>query len=114
MDGAKLSPRELRILAEIEEDLAADTGFARALGAGRTRLRARLGSGRFAGPAAAFLGPLAIVLLAVAVATGTAAVVWVFAVVWVLTLLCLLRLLMRWSRRHLNGDAQPRSDEREV
>ncbi|MCX2181364.1 DUF3040 domain-containing protein [Streptomyces sp. SKN60] len=114
MGGAQLSPRERRILAEIEEDLAADSGFARALGAGRTRLRARLGSGRFAGPAVALLGPMAMVLLVVAVANGATALVWAFAAVWVLTLLCLLRLLVRWSRRHLRGDERPRPDERDV
>ncbi|MEV6327794.1 DUF3040 domain-containing protein [Streptomyces sp. NPDC051909] len=114
MDGARLSPRERRILAEIEEDLAADSGFARSLGAGRTRLRARLGSGRFAGPVAALLGPVAVVLLVVAVATGATALVWAFAAAWVLTLLCLLRLLVRWSRRHLTGDERPRPDERDA
>ncbi|MFD5326244.1 DUF3040 domain-containing protein [Streptomyces sp. NPDC127092] len=111
MDGAKLSPRERRILAEIEEDLCTDTGLARALGSGRPRRRFRLGSGTPTGWGAALLAPLAVVLLVTAVATEAPALIWSFAVVWVLTLVCLMRLLLRWSRRHLTGDERPRRDE---
>ena len=111
MGEARLSARERRILAEIEEDLGADTGFARALGSGRARRRSRFGSGRLAGPGAALLGPLALVLFVTAVVTEVPALIWSFAAVWVLTLLCFLRLLLRWSHRHLTGDERPRPDE---
>ncbi|MFD7976426.1 DUF3040 domain-containing protein [Streptomyces sp. NPDC059071] len=110
MDGAKLSPRERRILAEIEEDLRADTGLARALGAARPRRRFRLVSGSLTAWGAALLAPLAVVLLVTAIATEAPALIWSFAVVWVLTLTCLMRLLLQWSRRHLTGDERPRPD----
>ncbi|MFJ3903904.1 DUF3040 domain-containing protein [Streptomyces sp. NPDC090025] len=111
MDGAQLSPRERRILAEIEQDLGADTGFVRALGSGRTRLRP--GTGRLLGPATMVLAPVTLILFVMAVAGQHPALVWSFAVAWVLTLVCALRLLLRWSHRHLTGDERPRPDEDE-
>ncbi|WMX48382.1 hypothetical protein RGF97_31235 [Streptomyces roseicoloratus] len=51
---------------------------------------------------------MALLLLVSAVATESPALIWSFAVVWVLILVCLLRLLVRWSRRHLTGDERLR------
>ncbi|MFF0433903.1 DUF3040 domain-containing protein [Streptomyces sp. NPDC004327] len=106
--GAGLSPRERRILDEIAHDLGADASLARSLGGRGTRIRFR--GGRLTGPAAVFLGSLALALFVAAVASGSPVLIWVFAAVWALTLVCLLRLLLRWSRRHLTGDERPRPD----
>ncbi|MFG3346123.1 DUF3040 domain-containing protein [Streptomyces sp. NPDC048018] len=124
MDGAQLSPRERRILEQIEHDLDEDAALARTFSTGhRPRRRASpagsrahriLGSGRLAGPAAAVLGPVAVVLFVIAVVTESAALIWAFAVVWVLTLICLMRLVLRWSHRHLSGDERPRPDDGDV
>ncbi|MGW4162459.1 DUF3040 domain-containing protein [Streptomyces sp. NPDC004788] len=107
--GSRLSPRERRILDEIEQDLATDASFARALGTRRLRIRFR--RVRLLGPAAVVFGAAAVALFAAAVATGIPVLMGGFAVVWVLTLVCLLRLLLRWSRRHLTGDERPRPEE---
>ncbi|MFE4593866.1 hypothetical protein [Streptomyces laurentii] len=126
MDGSRLSPRERRILDEIEQDLAEDTSLARLLGAPpppagprrRHRLRpswhrpSRRASRSAA--VAAVLGPVALVLFVVAVVTGTPGLAWAFIAVWVLTLVFLTRLLLRWSRRHLTGDERPRPDQGEL
>lgn len=109
--GARLSPRERRILDEIEQDLGTDASFARALGARRLRIRFR--TARLVGPAAAVSGAAAVVLFVAAVATGTPVLMWGFAGVWALTLVCLLRLLLRWSRRHLTGDERPCPEEKD-
>ncbi|MFC8508677.1 DUF3040 domain-containing protein [Streptomyces sp. NPDC057411] len=107
MDEARLSPRERRILAEIERDLGQDRALARGLRTGRWVRRVE-------GPATAVLGIVAIILFVLAVATEAPALIWAFAAVWVVTLVCLLRLLMGWSRRHLTGRERPRPDEPEV
>ncbi|MFJ9576836.1 hypothetical protein ACIRQF_10705 [Streptomyces sp. NPDC101191] len=128
MDGAQLSPRERRILEQIEHDLDEDAALAHTFATGhRTRLRTgrrasatgfgkrrTVGSGRLTGPAAALLGLVAVVLFVSAVATGSAALIWAFAVVWVLTLTCVMRLVLRWSHRHLTGDERPRPDDGDV
>ncbi|GAA3398866.1 DUF3040 domain-containing protein [Streptomyces roseoviridis] len=96
--GARLSPRERRILAEIEHDLGADGSLARTLVAGRPRAE----TGRRAVPVAvAVLGPATAVLLVAAVATGSPALLWSFAAAWVLTAVGALHLLLRWSGRRL-------------
>ncbi|MEV5974018.1 hypothetical protein [Streptomyces sp. NPDC051921] len=133
MDEAQLSPRERRILEEIEHDLDEDTALARTLATGhRPRFRGgrsgsgpgarsgrltghrALGAGRFTGLAALVLVPVALVLFVIAVATGSSVLIWTFAAVWVLTLTCVLRLLLRWSRRHLTGRERPRPDDGDV
>lgn len=106
MDEARLSPRERRILAEIEQSLGGDGAFARGLRARRFR--------RLAGPATALLGAVTITLFALAVATEEPALLWAFAAVWVVTLVCLLTLLLRWSRRRLTGRRRARPDEPET
>ncbi|MEU6932433.1 DUF3040 domain-containing protein [Streptomyces sp. NPDC046385] len=110
MDEARLSPRERRILEEIEQSLGADRSLARGLRtghAGRHGLRLRRPGGR----ATALLGAVALTLFVTAVATESPALIWAFAAVWVVTLVCLLRLLLDWSHRHLTGAERPRPDE---
>ncbi|MFF5973492.1 DUF3040 domain-containing protein [Streptomyces sp. NPDC012769] len=107
MDGARLSPRERRILAEIEHDLGQDHSLARTLGSGRPRPT----PGRLAGPAAAAaLGLATAVLLVAAVATGSRTLLWTFAAAWTLTVVLWLGLLLRWcgARRTARaGRARP-------
>lgn len=111
MDEARLSQRERRILAEIEEALSEDEALERGLRTMRRRGR-RGGGGRFSlggHPAAlgvVLLGVLTLGLLVLAVATGHPALIWVFAAMWVLTLCCLLRLVVRWSR-HIRPRSWP-------
>lgn len=109
MDEARLSPRERRILEEIEQDLGADRSLARGLRSGRPGLRLRRPGGR----ATAVLGAVALTLFVAAVATESPPLIWAFAAVWALTLVCLIRLLIDWSRRHLTGAERPRPDEPE-
>ncbi|WP_137991064.1 hypothetical protein [Streptomyces vilmorinianum] len=107
MDEARLSQRERRILAEIEESLSEDESLERGLrtmrregGSARGRDGVRHGlRGHLPALGVALLGVLTLGLLALAVATGEPALIWAFAAVWVLTLCGLLRLVMRWSRR---------------
>lgn len=108
MEEARLSQRERRILAEIENDLRKDEPLDRRL---RTMRRGtplpkdvargvRGGVRRHrSGLGVALLGALTLALLVLAVATEAPALIWAFAAVWVLTLCCLLRLVIRWSRR---------------
>ncbi|MFI8828701.1 DUF3040 domain-containing protein [Streptomyces sp. NPDC053431] len=121
MDGAQLSPRERRILAEIEHELGEDPVFARTLTSGRrprfpSRWRASRNvarpprTGRLLRATTFLLGPVAIALFVIAVVTESPVLIWAFALAWVLTLVCLLRLVLRWSRRHLVGDERPRPD----
>ncbi|MEU6988071.1 hypothetical protein ABZ946_32350 [Streptomyces sp. NPDC046324] len=107
MEEARLSPREQRVLAEIEETLGEDAplerGF-RTMGAEPAghRARKRPGpgpGGRREAMAVTVLGGLALVLLVLAVVTAEPALIWAFAAVWVITLSGLLRLVVRWSRR---------------
>ncbi|MEV7282353.1 DUF3040 domain-containing protein [Streptomyces sp. NPDC093111] len=107
MDEARLSPRERRILEEIEQGLGTDRSFARGLRAGHPGPRLRRPGGR----ATALLGAVALTLFVTAVATESPPLIWAFAAVWVVTLVCLLRLLLDWSRRHLTGAERPRPDE---
>ncbi|GAA2770871.1 DUF3040 domain-containing protein [Streptomyces showdoensis] len=109
MDEARLSPRERRILAEIEQGLGADRSLARGLRSGRPRHRPRIRL--LGGRATLLLGAVALGLFVAAVATESPPLIWAFAVVWVVTLVCGLRLLLRWSRRHLTGAERPRPDE---
>ncbi|MGW6566741.1 DUF3040 domain-containing protein [Streptomyces sp. NPDC054975] len=104
MGEARLSQRERRILAEIEQQLSEDVSLERGL---RTMRRKRArgpvpGSpGRRHAPAlvVSALGLLTLGLLVLAVSTGEPALIWAFAVAWVLTLSGLLRLVIGWSRR---------------
>ncbi|MER7515689.1 DUF3040 domain-containing protein [Streptomyces sp. NPDC126499] len=106
--GARLSPRERRILAEIEHDLRADDSLARTLVAGRPPAR----TGRHAVPVAvAVLGPATAILFVAAVATGSPALLWSFAAAWVLTAAGALDLLLRWSGRRRTRAGQDRQDE---
>ncbi|MEU8545272.1 DUF3040 domain-containing protein [Streptomyces sp. NPDC048717] len=122
MDGSRLSPRERRILDEIEHDLAEDASLARLLGApapeaprhgGRPR-RPSLRRPLRPAAVAAVLAPVVLALLVVAVVTGAPGLVWAFAAVWALSLVLLTRLLLRWSRRHFTGDERPRPDQGEI
>ncbi|MFF5938861.1 hypothetical protein [Streptomyces sp. NPDC012508] len=114
MDRARLSPRERRVLAEIEETLGEDASLERGL---RTMSAERAGrraweqpgpgpGGRREAMAVTLLGGLALVLLVLAVVTAEPALIWAFAAVWVITLSGLLRLVIRWSRR-LKPNAWP-------
>ncbi|MFG2640420.1 DUF3040 domain-containing protein [Streptomyces sp. NPDC048370] len=103
MDEARLSERERRILAEIEQDLSEDVSLERGMRTMRRRGReARTPDrpGRRRGPvlAVALLGVLTLGLLVLAVATGEPVLIWAFAAAWVVTLACLMRLVIRWSR----------------
>ncbi|MGW1011141.1 DUF3040 domain-containing protein [Streptomyces termitum] len=101
MDEARLSAHERRVLAEIEEDLNADGRLARRMAGRRTPLRPpRPGRPGRTGTAAAVLGAATLTLLVLAVTTSAPALIWGFAAVWVATLLLLLRLTVRWTRRH--------------
>ncbi|MFD8011441.1 DUF3040 domain-containing protein [Streptomyces sp. NPDC058955] len=104
MDEARLSAYERRVLAEIEEDLSADDGLARRMAGHRPALRLprpRLtGRGRLGALA---LGAATLALLVLAVATASPALVWAFAAAWVVTLILVLRLVVRWTRRHAGG-----------
>ncbi|MFD7321616.1 hypothetical protein ACFV9D_11115 [Streptomyces sp. NPDC059875] len=116
MDEARLSQRERRILAEIEDALSEDEALERGLRTMRRGRRGgrrrqgrrgeRAGGGRSAVVGVALLGVVTLGLLALAVATGNPALIWAFAAVWVLTLWCLLRLVIRWSR-HLRPRSWP-------
>ncbi|MET9953807.1 DUF3040 domain-containing protein [Streptomyces sp. NPDC006339] len=96
MDGPRLSPRERRILAEIEHALGEDHSLARTLGPGPPP---RPGTGRLAGPAAAVatavLGLVTAVLFVAAVATGSLTLLWSFAAAWTAAAICGLGLLLR-------------------
>ncbi|MEU6977706.1 MULTISPECIES: DUF3040 domain-containing protein [unclassified Streptomyces] len=109
MEEAGLSPRERRILEEIEQGLGADRPLARGLRSGRPGPRFRRPGGRVT----ALLGAVTLTLFVTAVATESPPLIWAFAAVWVVTLVCLLRLLLVWSRRHLTGAERPRPDEPE-
>ncbi|MFD3530738.1 DUF3040 domain-containing protein [Streptomyces sp. NPDC058664] len=102
MDEARLSERERRILAEIEEQLDQDRTLARRLRSTRDRPRPRPATGARGRLAALGLGLLCavtLVLLVLAVATEAPLLIWAFAASWVLTLVLLLRRVVRWSRR---------------
>ncbi|MFB7512630.1 DUF3040 domain-containing protein [Streptomyces sp. NPDC056144] len=105
MDEARLSPRERRVLAEIEEQLQEqDEPLARRLGAMKRGPRFAVPSmadtrRRLPGLGVTALGLTTLALLVLAVATGAPALIWAFAAVWVLTLIGLLLLVVRWSRR---------------
>ncbi|MFB6838685.1 DUF3040 domain-containing protein [Streptomyces sp. NPDC056361] len=108
MDDARLSAREQRVLAEIEEQLDRDEPLARHLRTMRRGPRLRLPSlsgNRHRLPALGVtaLGTLTLALLVLAVATETPVLIWLFAASWVLTLVALLGLLVRWSRRRAAG-----------
>ncbi|MFF5970413.1 DUF3040 domain-containing protein [Streptomyces sp. NPDC012769] len=97
MEEARLSARERRILAEIEEALRRDETLDRRL---RSMRRGRRGVPRRLlplGVALAFAG--AAVLVVPANATGRAAYVWAFAAAWVTALAGLTVLVVRWCRR---------------
>ncbi|MGW0465140.1 hypothetical protein ACWDX6_07710 [Streptomyces sp. NPDC003027] len=119
MEEARLSPRERRILAEIERELREDaprepgprtTRRARGQrrGAGqpagthhgrRDRWDRRDRRDRLAALGTALSGALTLALLVSAVVTGAPVLVWAFAAVWVVTLVCLLRLVIHWSTK---------------
>ncbi|MFF1508660.1 DUF3040 domain-containing protein [Streptomyces sp. NPDC058326] len=115
MDEARLSERERRILAEIEERLDQDERLARRLrptrGGRRPFPRPALGARR--GPTVlglCALGAVTLSLLVLAVATEAPLMIWAFAAAWVVTLVVLLRrLVVRWSRRRT---APPQDPER--
>ncbi|HEY9369022.1 DUF3040 domain-containing protein [Streptomyces sp.] len=97
MDEARLSQRERRILAEIEQALGHDDPLDRSM---RTMGRRRRIPGLGVSVAGVvLLGAVTVTLLVLAVATAETALVWAFAAAWVLTLVCLLRLVMAWAGR---------------
>ncbi|MFC8763166.1 DUF3040 domain-containing protein [Streptomyces sp. NPDC057193] len=111
MDEARLSERERRILAEIEQRLEQDRPLARRL---RPRRHGPPGGAdgarrRPAGLVLGVLGAVTLALLVLAVATEAPLLIWGFAASWVLTLVLLLRLVVRWARRRT---AAPRTPER--
>ncbi|MEV6246073.1 DUF3040 domain-containing protein [Streptomyces sp. NPDC051742] len=104
MEEARLSERERRILAEIEEQLDQDETLAHRLRTMRRgpRLPLRQPSAarrRMTALGVAALGALSLTLLVLAVATEAPPLIWAFAATWVLTLVTLLRLVVRWSKR---------------
>ncbi|MDT9691336.1 hypothetical protein Q5762_23915 [Streptomyces sp. P9(2023)] len=111
MDEARLSQRERRILAEIEQALSEDVSLERGMrtmSRKRPRVRrAAAGAGGAGRPgrrhalalSVSLLGMLTLGLLVLAVATGEPVLIWAFAAAWVLTLTGLLRLVIRWSHR---------------
>ncbi|MCT4357001.1 DUF3040 domain-containing protein [Streptomyces sp. Je 1-79] len=100
MDEVRLSRRELRALAEIEQALSADVALERGLRDPRRKgAHAQGPPRRSAVVAGVLLGILSLALLTLAVVTGEPALIWAFATVWVITLSCLLRLVVRWSRQ---------------
>ncbi|MFJ5831829.1 DUF3040 domain-containing protein [Streptomyces sp. NPDC093089] len=103
MDDARLSAREQRALAEIEEQLDRDEPLARNLRTMRRGPRLRLpplsGGHRFPTLGLAALGALTLALLVLAVATEAPLLIWLFAATWVVTLIVLLTRVVRWSRR---------------
>lgn len=108
MDEVRLSARELRALAEIEEQLDQDESLAHRLRTMRRGLRLSVpsaGAARRRLPALGVvaLGVTTVTLLVLAVGTEEPALIWAFAAVWVLTLVSLLRLVVRWSRRRAAG-----------
>ncbi|MER5741075.1 MULTISPECIES: DUF3040 domain-containing protein [unclassified Streptomyces] len=101
MDEARLSAYERRVLAEIEEDLSADDRLARRMAGRRPSLRPHLPRITVRGGlAAAVFGAATLALLVLAAATSAPALIWGFAAAWVVTLVLLLRLVVRWTRRH--------------
>ncbi|MEX0168298.1 DUF3040 domain-containing protein [Streptomyces sp. LMG1-1-1.1] len=99
MDEARLSAREQRVLAEIEEQLDRDEPLARHLRTMRRGPRLRLPSRSGDHHRLPALGALTLTLLVLAVATEAPLLIWLFAASWVLTLVALLSLVIRWSRR---------------
>ncbi|MGW7431790.1 hypothetical protein ACWGIN_19860 [Streptomyces sp. NPDC054861] len=127
MEEVRLSPRERRILAEMERELAENGGRTPSTDApgerpdrpsvpdgsrapdGRDGTDASRGPARWRGPyrspdrwavrGTALLGAVALALLVSAVVTAAPVLTWVFAVVWVVALTCLLRMVIRWSRK---------------
>ncbi|MER7622214.1 DUF3040 domain-containing protein [Streptomyces sp. NPDC126503] len=112
MDDVRLSPRERRILAEIEEELGRDEPLARRLGTapGGLRLPDQPAPGTYRlrpALALAALGAATLALLVLAVTTEAPVLIWAFAAAWVLTLVVLLRLVVRWSRRRAGDPRTP-------
>ncbi|MCX5394883.1 DUF3040 domain-containing protein [Streptomyces sp. NPDC006482] len=112
MEEVRLSARERRALAEIEEQLDRDEPLAERLrtmrnGPGLSAPSLSGGRRRLPVLGVAVLGVMALALLVLAVATEVPALIWAFAAVWVLTLVGLLGLVVRWSRRRArNGPAR--------
>ncbi|MET9700901.1 DUF3040 domain-containing protein [Streptomyces sp. NPDC006529] len=96
MDPAPLTPRERRQLAAIEAELRGDRRMDRRL---RTMRRRPPGSTLLARLALTAALVASVALLAVAVATASAAWVTAFAVVWPATLVLAALMLRRWGRR---------------
>ncbi|MFJ4341449.1 hypothetical protein [Streptomyces sp. NPDC088915] len=107
MGEVRLSEREWRALAEMEERLDRDERLARRLRTMRRRPRLLP---PFPSPSAgvrrrlpalvmASLAVAALVLLVLAVTTGAPALIRAFAAVWILTLLAVLGVFVHWARR---------------
>ncbi|MFD3727534.1 DUF3040 domain-containing protein [Streptomyces sp. NPDC058671] len=109
MDEARLSERERRILAEIEQQLEQDRPLARRLHTKRRGPPRAVGAGRGRPAVLALgaLGALTLALLVLAVATEAPLLIWAFAAAWVLTLVTLMRLVVRWSRRRTSTPGAP-------
>ncbi|MFJ4871642.1 DUF3040 domain-containing protein [Streptomyces sp. NPDC088757] len=107
MGEVRLSEHERRVLAEMEERLDRDEPLARRLRTTRPRSRPLPSSPSPAAGARrrlpalgmASLAVVALVLLVLAVTTGSPALVWAFAAVWILTLLAVLGVFVRRARR---------------
>ncbi|MEU8518768.1 DUF3040 domain-containing protein [Streptomyces sp. NPDC048577] len=103
MDGPRLSPRERRVLAEMEEDLRKNVLARDPRKPHRGRRlpvpRARGERRRPSGVVLAVLATAALVLLILGIVTERAGFIWAFTAVWVLTLIWLLRLVIHWTRR---------------
>ncbi|MGW6393239.1 DUF3040 domain-containing protein [Streptomyces sp. NPDC055103] len=97
MDEVRLSPRERRILAEMEETLRQDQTLDRRL---RSMRQGPCGVPRRLLPVGVALAfAAAAVLVGLATTTGRAVYVWAFAGTWVLALSGLTVLVVRWCRR---------------
>ncbi|GAA3387574.1 hypothetical protein [Streptomyces roseoviridis] len=97
MDDVLLSPREQRILAEMEEMLRRGETPDRRPRSPRPRPGGVRGLLLPAGVAVAFTASA--VLMGLATTTGRPAFVWAFAGAWTTTLAGLTALVVRWCRR---------------
>ncbi|MGV4982911.1 DUF3040 domain-containing protein [Streptomyces sp. NRAIS4] len=97
-DEVRLSPRERRVLMQIETDLRQDRGFACRMGDAHREV--------WLPAAVALLGMASAFVAVMGVRTSDPAVLWCFALLWPLTLFQAFRLLRRAARR------RPRSGDR--
>ncbi|MER7521105.1 DUF3040 domain-containing protein [Streptomyces sp. NPDC126499] len=99
MDDVRLSPREQRILAEMEETLRRDETFDRRLRTMRPGPRPHAVRRLLLPLGVALACAASAVLMGLATTTGRPAFVWAFAGAWTTALAGLTVLVVRWCRR---------------